>query len=113
MKKNEIYIDMLFWILPYIRNIQSQSKDIKSEDLSCYFEAELIHNIPSKILIDEFNSSDISFLNYQAKYYYEKCSPKISILYSKNIEYIEMLFNLVPNNLRDQLNWSGPNKSFV
>lgn len=108
MTKNEIYIDMLFWILPYIRNIQSQDKKIKSEDLSCYYESELIHNLPNKILINEFTSSDISFLNYQAKYYYENCTPKISILYSKNIEYIKMLFDLVPDELKEQLKWLGP-----
>ncbi len=113
MTKNEIYVDMLFWVLPYIRNIQSQNKKIKSEDLSCYYESDLIHNLPNKILTNEFTSSDISFLNYQAKYYYENCTPKISILYLKNIEYIEMLFNLVPNELKEQLKWSGPNKSFV
>lgn len=76
MIKNEIYADILFWILPYIRNIQSQSKKRKSEDLSYYYESELIHNRPNKILIDEFTSIDISFLNYQAKYYYENCTPK-------------------------------------
>lgn len=109
MTKNEIYIDMLFWILPYIRNIQSQNKKIKSEDLSCYYESELIHNLPNKILINEFTSSDISFLNYQARYYHEKCNSTISILYSKNIEYIKLLFNLVPDDLKNQLEWSGPN----
>ncbi|MGG4665300.1 zinc ABC transporter substrate-binding protein [Providencia vermicola] len=108
MTKNEIYVDMLFWILPYIRNIQSQDAKIKSEALSCYYESELIHNLPNKILINEFTSSDISFLNYQAKYYYENCTPKISILYSKNIEYIKMLFDLVPDELKEQLKWLGP-----
>ncbi|MEX6219553.1 zinc ABC transporter substrate-binding protein [Providencia hangzhouensis] len=113
MTKNEIYVDMLFWILPYIRNIQSQDKKIKSKDLSCYYESELIHNLPNKILTNEFTSSDISFLNYQAKYYYENCTPKISVLYSKNIEYINMLFILVPDELKNQLTWSGPQNNSI
>lgn len=108
MKKNEIYADMLFWILPYIRNIQTQSKWFKAKDISCYYESELIHNLSTKILVDEFTDNDVSFLNEQAKYYYDKCSPKISILYPRNIESIKLLFQLVPDELKNQLNWQGP-----
>ncbi len=39
MNKNDIYIKMLVLALTYIRNIQTHSKKVKGEDVSCYFEA--------------------------------------------------------------------------
>ncbi|MBG2896761.1 zinc ABC transporter substrate-binding protein [Proteus mirabilis] len=108
MTKNELYIDMMYWILPQLRNIQSRGMIAKAKDKSCYYELQLIHNLPKKILSQDFDESDISFLNYQAKTYIEKCSSKISILYDGNVRYIKMLFDLVPNELRHQLRWNGP-----
>ncbi|HGN0027576.1 TPA: zinc ABC transporter substrate-binding protein [Proteus mirabilis] len=108
MTKNEIYIYMMYWILPQLRNIQSRGMIAKAKDKSCYYELQLIHNLPKKILSQDFDESDISFLNYQAKTYIEKCSSKTSILYDGNVRYIKMLFDLVPNELRHQLRWNGP-----
>ncbi|MGG4606937.1 zinc ABC transporter substrate-binding protein [Providencia sp. Me31A] len=108
MTKNEIYIEMLFWILPHIRNMQTQDKKCRLKDKSCYYESELIHNLPNKLLIDEFTSSDLSFLNHQARYYHDECNSTISILYNNNLELIRKLFELVPEDLRPQLKWNGP-----
>ncbi|EOG1984174.1 TPA: hypothetical protein ACXI1D_002319 [Proteus mirabilis] len=68
MTKSEIYIDMMYWILPQLRNIQSRGMIAKAKDKSCYYELQLIHNLPKKILSQDFNESDISFLNYQLKH---------------------------------------------
>ncbi len=54
MNKNDIYIKMLALALPYIINIQTHSKKVKGRDISCYFEAELIHNLYHSILDENF-----------------------------------------------------------
>ncbi|SCZ64962.1 MULTISPECIES: zinc ABC transporter substrate-binding protein [Photorhabdus] len=108
MKKNEVYIKMLALSLPYIRNIQTHSKKLKGRDLSCYFEAELIHNLHHSILDENFQEHDIYFLNHQAKYYYENCNDIISPNYNQHLFYIKELFDMIPENLKEKLIWSGP-----
>lgn len=108
MMKKEIYVEMLEWALPYIRNVQSQSAIRKANDKSCYYEVELVHNLPSKVLIENFTESDIHFLNYQAKFYYDNCNEDISPNYWGHIERIKKLFKLVPDELKNKLTWSGP-----
>lgn len=108
MNKIEIYIEMLAWSLPYIRNVQSQNVFRKANDKSCYYEAELVHNLPYKILVQDFSDSDVHFLNYQAKYYIEHCSEDISPNYNGHTERIKKLFELVPSELKEKLIWEGP-----
>lgn len=108
MKKNEVYIEMLGWALPYIRNVQSQSALRKAHDKSCYYEAELVHNLPYKILSQDFDESDVHFLNNQAKYYFESCNEDISPNYNGHVACIKKLFHLVPKDLKGKLIWDGP-----
>lgn len=108
MKKNEIYVEMLSLSLPYIRNIQLLDKREKGRDTSCYFEAELVHNLTHTLLIPDFVEHDLWFLNNQAKYYFEKCSKDISPNYNQHLEYIKLLFKMVPDSLRVKLLWQGP-----
>ncbi len=108
MSKNEIYVGMLAVALPYIRNIQSLDGKDKGNDVSCYFEAELIHNLTHTLLIAQFTEHDIWFLNHQSKYYYDNCNEDISPNYNKHIEYIRELFKLVPEELKNKLEWTGP-----
>lgn len=108
MKKNEIYINMLSLSLPYIRNVQTWSEREKGRNVSCYFEADLVHNLTHTLLIPEFTDHDIWFLNYQAKSYFENCNDEISPNYSQQIEYIKRLFAMVPETLKPQLLWVGP-----
>ncbi|WP_392564736.1 hypothetical protein RHO13_04825 [Orbus wheelerorum] len=110
MRKNEIYIEMLRLALPYIRNIQGQDQSTKANDTSCYFEAELVHNLTLTILDPTFDEHDIWFLNYQAKSYYKNCNAHISINYCKQIFYIKELFKLVPDEMKAKLIWSGPSE---
>lgn len=107
LKKNEIYIKMLLLSIPYIRNRQTFEK---SPDLSCYLEAELVHNLAYTILTPEFEEHDIYFLNTQAKYYIENCSEDISIAYGGQKELIASLFEIVPQEMRSKLLWEGPKK---
>lgn len=108
MTKNEIYVEMLFGVLPHLRNIQTQDRQLRLKDMSCYYESELVHNLPNKLLNNAFTMNDISFLNNQAKYYHDKCNANISILYNSNLALIKKLFELVPNELKPQLEWAGP-----
>lgn len=108
MKKNLIYVRMLSLVLPYIRNIQSLGEGVKGKDQSCFFEAELVHNLTNSLLDSEFSEHDIWFLNYQAKSYLENCSDRISPNYHEHLKSIKSLFELVPDELRDKLLWAGP-----
>lgn len=108
MKKNEIYVEMLQWALSWLRNVQTHNALRKAKDRSCYYEAELVHNLMLTILNPNFESHDIHFLNYQAKYYYENCNEEISLNYNGHIARIKKLFELVPEDMKDQLIWDGP-----
>lgn len=108
MTKSEIYIQMLNLVLPYVRNIQLKNAWVKARDMSCYLETELIHNLPKSILEQDMMEHDLWFLNNQAKYYFEKSSEDISPNYNQHIEYIKLLFKMVPENLKCKLQWQGP-----
>lgn len=108
MKKNEVYVKMLSLSITHIRNVQSLSKKEKENDLSCFFEAELVHNMMYTLLISDFVEHDVWFLNTQAKYYFENCNEVISPNYNKQIEYIKYLFEIIPIELSVKLSWRGP-----
>jgi hypothetical protein len=78
---------------------------IKGNNKSCYFEAELIHNLPVSMLEFEIIEHDIHFLNNQAKWYLEKCNSKISPLYERNERLIKELVSIVPEERKHQLKW--------
>jgi hypothetical protein len=99
---------MLGLALPYIRNLQLLEKTEKSLNLSCYLEAELVHNLTVTILEKNFTEHDIWFLNSQAKYYFESCNENISPNYNQHLIYIKELFNIVPGALKSKLTWAGP-----
>ncbi|QYM93160.1 zinc ABC transporter substrate-binding protein [Dickeya zeae] len=107
MTKQEIYKNILDLVLPYIRNVQSQNAWVRARDRSCYFDVELIHNLSKNILDFDFVDHDIWFLNNQARYYFEKCSDDISPNYTQNVEYIKLLFKIVPDELKSRLSWGG------
>jgi len=106
-RKQEIYTELLFWALPAIRNTQSGSALQKALDKSSYQEAEFVHTLQHSILEPEFVDNDIHFLNFQARNYFE--NGKCSNPYQAQITLVNELFNLVPENLRGELLWQGPN----
>lgn len=107
-RKQEIYQEMLFWAVPYIRNIQTHSFISKAFNKSCYEEAELVHNIHVSILEPEFIDHDIHFLNYQARSYFEQAESTGTPCFSAQCRLIAELFALVPVNMRGDLQWQGP-----
>jgi len=108
MGKSHLYVKMLSLSLAYIRNIQSQSEEIKGKDVSCCLEAELVHNLTTSLLSPDFSEHDIWFLNHQAKYYYERCDGDLSPNYYEHLKCIKALFELVPDALKVGLSWHGP-----
>ena len=78
-------------------------------DRSGYHESELIHNLSHSIFKEDFVAHDLWFLNHQARLYCEKCSPNLSELYRGNVKLIRELFEAVPDHLRHELEWDGPN----
>lgn len=82
MYKNEIYVKMLGLALPYIRNLQRLEKKEKILNLSCYLEAELVHNLTVTILNKNFTEHNIWFLNNKAKCYVEECNENTSPSYN-------------------------------
>ncbi|WP_198431391.1 hypothetical protein [Snodgrassella alvi] len=61
MDKREIYIEMLYWALPHIRNLQTHNMLKKALDKSCYLGAQLVHNLPLKLLNSDFDESNVHF----------------------------------------------------
>ncbi|CDL85285.1 hypothetical protein [Xenorhabdus szentirmaii] len=108
MNRIDIYIDMLSFALPHIRNVQTHGPIRKARDKSCYHEAELLHNIVNSLKGTEICDQDIYFLNNQARYYLENTSDKICTNYHFHKKRIKMLFELVPEAMRSQLVWQGP-----
>ncbi|MBK5074157.1 zinc ABC transporter substrate-binding protein [Budviciaceae bacterium CWB-B4] len=108
MTKSEIYLKMIGLSLQYIRYKQNLDSGQKGSDISCYYEADLVHNLVYTVMNEEFGEHDVHFLNYQARNYFEECSEEISLNYNQHIEYITELFRLVPEELSYKLIWSGP-----
>lgn len=80
----------------------------KARDRSVYYESQLIHEFYLLLKYDDFNDLDICFLNKNARWYYEDCSEKKSFLYEHQLKRISSLFSLVPKEMRDKLEWHGP-----
>lgn len=108
MTKNEIYLEMLRSSLPYLRGLATQSIFRRVRDRSAFYETQLIHSFYLLLAHDGFESSDIHFLNYHCKDYFDNCNNNISVLYDNNIEKIMRLFSIVPPDLKYQLEWDGP-----
>jgi len=97
---------MMLFTLPHIRNVWTWPWRYRVREKSCYYEAELIHNLCYSILLPEFVAHDIHFLNYQAKMYFERGQKCVN--YIGHVQRIRELFSLVPEPMRPALKWSGP-----
>jgi hypothetical protein len=106
--KQEIYQELLRPGLVHWRNRTTQPWWRRLRYSSELYESELIHNLWPSLWEPEFVEHDIWFLNTQARWYCEKCSPKLSPLYEHRVGLIRELFALVPEALRDKLQWNGP-----
>lgn len=90
--------------MPLVRNILSYKIIYGKERKLAYEMAELTHNLYVSILDENFNTHDLWILNHQVKSYYENTifkDPRI-------IKVIKELFDIVPKELEDKLEWSCP-----
>ncbi|CDL81249.1 hypothetical protein [Xenorhabdus szentirmaii] len=108
MKKISIYSNMLWKSLSYIRNVQTQYCFRKAFDKSCYMESELLHSVVLSIREEDITTQDIFFLNNHAKFYLENADEKKCGNYNFHKENIKALFSIVPNHMKNQLEWPGP-----
>lgn len=108
MEKNKVYLDMLFWVLPHIRNMSTHGPFTRLKDKSVYYESELVSQFHLLLRHREFDESDVCFLNTQARWYYENCDKPKSILYPSQVERISLLFTMVPEEMKGLLKWNGP-----
>ncbi|MDE9557579.1 hypothetical protein KKJ06_19675 [Xenorhabdus bovienii] len=108
MRKISIYSNMLCKSLSYIRNVQTHSCFRKAFDKSCYMEAELLHNIVTSLTEEEMTEHDVFFLNNHARFYLENARDKECANYHSHEDDIKKLFSIVPDHLKNQLEWLGP-----
>jgi len=73
-----------------------------------YVESEFLHNLYVSILEPDFVDHDIWFLNHQARWYLMNADAAYCPNLSANRESIRELFQLVPQDMRSQLEWDGP-----
>ncbi|HGN0066533.1 TPA: hypothetical protein ACKRHG_003470 [Proteus mirabilis] len=108
MRKISIYSNMLWKSLSYIRNVQTHSCFRKAFDKSCYMEAELLHNIVISLPEEEMTEHDIFFFNSHARFYLENADKRKCTNYFSHEDDIKRLFSLVPEHLKEKLEWNGP-----
>ena len=107
-RKQEIYSEILFWALPYIRNAQSNGWWRRARDRSCFNEAQFIHSLPNLILEPEFGDGDLWFLNHHARHYFEEADAGRCPNAVAHRPLVAELHALVPEKLRPALAWAGP-----
>ncbi len=117
-RKQEIYREMLSCSLPASRNALSRLHGWNPLRLfqsryrrfikSSYELAELTHNLYETVADEDFRDHDIWFLNHQARSFYDQNNEQTCYSYSTMVNYIQELFKIVPEELRDKLDWEGP-----
>jgi hypothetical protein len=107
-RKQELYLDIMEKLLPWVRNVQTHSGWQRFKRGSLYLEAELVHNLPRRLLTAEFTEQDVHWLNSQGRMYVLRGRADKNEFYEAVVADIAELFKLVPENLRTQLIWKGP-----
>jgi len=105
-KKQEIYTELMRLTMPMVRNTLSFTFIYGKQRRSALAIAELTHNLYVSILNEEFENHDLHILNHQARWYYEN-APR-DYMYNGIILLIKELFDILPMNLRNKLDWPGP-----
>ena len=73
-----------------------------------YNVAQFLHQVPQLMAHEEFTKGDLWFLNNHARSFFAKVVPKTSFLYTDFLSPTKQLFCLVPENMREELEWLGP-----
>ncbi len=117
-RKQELYLMLLHSGLIFLRNRQSQNKsrrwwplrlgERRRIDLECYAVAEFLHHVPLLVAEPDFTISDIRFLNGHSQSFYKRDASENHWVSSQFRSPIRQLFKLVPEDLRAELKWTGP-----
>ena len=107
-RKQEIYCRLLSWGLARIRNDQYTHNLTRDAHRALLLETELLHNLCDSICEPDFVAHDIHFLNVQAQIYFERANPSFCPSFAFNRDAIWELFQLVPDEMRPLLKWTGP-----
>jgi len=107
-RKQKIYYDIMEWMLPFMRNIQTHSAWHRFRYGSFYPEMELVHNMHRILVLPEFTEYDVHWLNSQAKIFVERGDNPVHALHETITALIAELFTLVPEPLKSKLTWTGP-----
>jgi len=78
---------------------------------SFYPDAELVHNLHRLLLFRSSRNTTVYWLNSQARIYIERGGNKYIGFFEEMERLIAELFTLVPESLKDWLQWSGPKVS--
>jgi hypothetical protein len=107
-RKQKLYLEILERILPFMRNIQTHSAWQRFRYGSFYPELELVHNLPQLLLIPHFSEHDMRWLNAQARTFVRDGDNPAHAFYEPITACIAELFTLVPEPLKEKLQWQGP-----
>lgn len=117
-RKQEIYAEILSWTIPTIRTGLSPYSHIiplrmlgpsRQRLLKSYYElAQLVHNLYVSIVEEDFNDHDLYFLNIHARSFMKRNSEETCPCYNLLLYYIQELFKIVPDSMREKLEWEGP-----
>src|SRR6266850_3751811 len=110
-RKQKLYLEIFNRILPFMRNIQTHSAWRRLRYGSFYPETELVHNLPRLLLFPDFTEYDIHWLDCQARIFFERGNNPLHGYHEPITSCISELFDLVPENLKPRLTWTGPPKS--
>ncbi len=121
-RKQEIYRELLRHALPHFRNTLSQFQRIRCFRVltrkqqiflrNTYEVAEFVHNLYVSVSEENFTFHDIWFLNYQARSFLECADERNCDSYRVFAHYVQELFRIVPDNLRADLQWEGPEGNY-
>jgi hypothetical protein len=103
----KIYREFLRFGLPYLRGVRYFRWWQTARRRALYVEAEFLQNLYVTILEPEFVNHDIWFLNYQARWFLTHADPRHAAFYYHHEALIRELFTLVPERLREKLEWTG------
>lgn len=100
-KKQEIYLYLLWRILPHARNVQ-RKPFWRRAFWNLYPELELLHSIPDLLKNPEADQHDVYWINVQARMYMKAClKNKEKHWYSEEVLYsVRELIELIPEEIK-------------
>lgn len=104
--KQDLYLDLLRIVLPFLRNRETWSIWNRIRFGSAYPEAELIHNLPRCLRDSDFGREDLWRLNVQARNYLKPGAR--NTLEGPVQAIVKEIFQLVPPDQQGLLVWPGP-----